>query len=122
MPAQTQLRREGSSNPCLIAMAVMLATFMEVLDTSIAAVALPYIAGNLSATSDEATWVLTSYLVSNALWRRDLCACDFATAVLSGIDGVYGFSGRVGCEAAWVGAIIAMPIIGYLRLSDRQDR
>jgi DHA2 family multidrug resistance protein len=55
------------SNPWLIATAVMLATFMEVLDTSIAAVALPYIAGSLSATNDEATWVLTSYLVANAV-------------------------------------------------------
>jgi DHA2 family multidrug resistance protein len=45
----------------------MLATFMEVLDTSIASVALPYIAGSLSATTDEATWVLTRYLVSNAI-------------------------------------------------------
>ena len=45
----------------------MLATFMEVLDTSIAAVALPYIAGSVSATNDEATWVLTSYLVANAV-------------------------------------------------------
>lgn len=54
-------------NPWLIALAVMLATFMEVLDTSIAAVALPYIAGSLSASNDEATWVLTSYLVANAV-------------------------------------------------------
>src|SRR5215469_6261201 len=54
-------------NPWVIAPAVMLATFMEVLDTSIASVALPYIAGNLGATSSEATWVLTSYLVSNAI-------------------------------------------------------
>jgi len=54
-------------NPWWIAAAVMLATFMEVLDTSIASVALPYIAGSLSATNDEATWVLTSYLVSNAI-------------------------------------------------------
>ena len=57
----------GGVNPWLIAAAVMLATFMEVLDTSIAAVALPYIAGSLSATNDEATWVLTSYLVANAI-------------------------------------------------------
>ncbi len=56
-----------SFNPWLIALSVMLATFMEVLDTSIANVALPHIAGNLSATTDEATWVLTSYLVSNAI-------------------------------------------------------
>jgi DHA2 family multidrug resistance protein len=54
-------------NPWLIAGTVMLATFMEVLDTSVANVALPHIAGNLSATVDEATWVLTSYLVSNAI-------------------------------------------------------
>jgi len=53
--------------PWLIAASVMLATFMEVLDTSVANVALPYIAGNLSATLDESTWVLTSYLVSNAI-------------------------------------------------------
>jgi len=54
-------------NPWLIAASVMLATFMEVLDTSVANVALPHIAGNLSATPEEATWVLTSYLVSNAI-------------------------------------------------------
>jgi DHA2 family multidrug resistance protein len=57
----------GAKNPWAIAVSVMLATFMEVLDTSIAAVALPYIAGSLSATNDEATWVLTSYLVANAI-------------------------------------------------------
>jgi len=55
------------SSPWLIAVSVMLATFMEVLDTSIASVALPYIAGSLSASNDEATWVLTSYLVANAV-------------------------------------------------------
>jgi DHA2 family multidrug resistance protein len=54
-------------NPWIITFTVMLATFMEVLDTSIANVALPHIAGNLSATVDESTWVLTSYLVSNAI-------------------------------------------------------
>ncbi|MGA2097444.1 MAG: MFS transporter, partial [Candidatus Acidiferrum sp.] len=54
-------------NPWIIAMTVTLATFMEVLDTSIANVALPHIAGNLGATADESTWVLTSYLVSNAI-------------------------------------------------------
>ena len=54
-------------NPWLIALAVILPTFMEVLDTSIASVALPYIAGSLSASIDEATWVLTSYLVANAV-------------------------------------------------------
>ncbi len=54
-------------NPWLIAFSVVLATFMEVLDTAIASVALPYIAGSLSASTDEATWVLTSYLVANAI-------------------------------------------------------
>src|SRR5207248_3990800 len=54
-------------NPWAIAMVVTMATFMEVLDTSIANVALPHIAGSLSAGQDESTWVLTSYLVSNAV-------------------------------------------------------
>src|ERR1700753_3155221 len=54
-------------NPWIIAASVMLATFMEVLDTAIASVALPYIAGSLSASTDQATWVLTSYLVANAI-------------------------------------------------------
>src|SRR5246127_5232961 len=54
-------------NPWIIAAAVSLAAFMEVLDTSIANVALPHIAGNLGASNDESTWVLTSYLVSNAV-------------------------------------------------------
>ena len=54
-------------NPWAIAMVVTLATFMEVLDTSVANVSLPHIAGNLSVTEDEATWVLTSYLVANAV-------------------------------------------------------
>ncbi len=54
-------------NPFLIAMSVMLATFMEVLDTSVANVALPHIAGSIAASSDQATWVLTSYLVANAV-------------------------------------------------------
>ena len=54
-------------SPWLIAVGVMMATFMEVLDTSIANIALPHIAGSLSATPEEATWVLTSYLISNAI-------------------------------------------------------
>ncbi|WP_114209855.1 DHA2 family efflux MFS transporter permease subunit [Acidisarcina polymorpha] len=63
-PEQAQ---NAGVNPWLIATSVMLATFMEVLDTAIASVALPYIAGSLSASNDEATWVLTSYLVANAV-------------------------------------------------------
>src|ERR1039458_5175861 len=56
-----------SVNPWMVAVSVMLATFMVVLDSSVANVALPHIAGNLSASTDESTWVLTSYLVSNAI-------------------------------------------------------
>src|ERR1700691_6116144 len=58
---------EGNINPWVIAITVTLATFMEVLDTSIANVALPHISGNLSAGADECTWVLTSDLGSNAI-------------------------------------------------------
>src|SRR5271157_5805296 len=58
---------DGSVNPWVIAVTVTLATFMEVLDTSIANVSLPHISGSLSAGADESTWVLTSYLVSNAI-------------------------------------------------------
>src|SRR5277367_5050305 len=68
MPEQTP---EGSWTPrynrWAIALTVTLATFMEVLDTSIANVALPHIAGGLGASQDEATWMLTSYLVANAV-------------------------------------------------------
>src|ERR1700751_1138402 len=56
-----------AANSWLIALSVMTATFMEVLDTSVANVSLNHIAGNLSASTNEATWVLTSYLVSNAI-------------------------------------------------------
>src|SRR5256712_3220848 len=55
------------ANPWIIGVVVSLAAFMEVLDTSIANVALPHIAGNLAASNDQSTWVLTSYLVSNAI-------------------------------------------------------
>jgi DHA2 family multidrug resistance protein len=56
-----------AANPWLIALSVMLATFMTALNASVANVALPHIAGDLSATTDESTWVLTSYLVANAI-------------------------------------------------------
>jgi DHA2 family multidrug resistance protein len=54
-------------NPWVVAMTVTLATFMEVLDSSIANVALPHIAGTLGASPEESTWVITSYLVSSAV-------------------------------------------------------
>jgi MFS transporter, DHA2 family, multidrug resistance protein len=66
-PPGLPLSMAGGRNPWVIAFVVSLATFMEVLDTSIAHVALAHIAGNLSASLDESTWVLTSYLVSNAV-------------------------------------------------------
>src|SRR5262249_13449597 len=66
-PVNGGLEWRPRHNPWLIALAVMLGTFMEVLATSVANVALPHIAGSLSATPEEATWVLTSYLVSNAI-------------------------------------------------------
>ncbi len=57
----------GGHNPWTVALVVTMATFMEVLDTAIANVSLPHIAGSLSVSPDESTWVLTSYLVSNAV-------------------------------------------------------
>ena len=100
-------------NPWLIAASVMLATFMEVLDTAIASVALPYIAGSLSATNDEATWVLTSYLVANAIilpasnWfslrfgrKRFLMTCVAIFTVSS-----------FACGAAW-----SLPILLFARV------
>ncbi|HJV34200.1 DHA2 family efflux MFS transporter permease subunit [Geomonas sp.] len=101
-------RAEDSSwrpavNPWLITAAVMLATFMEVLDTTIVSVALPHIAGSLSATTDEATWVLTSYLVSNAIvlpasgWfaryfgrKRFLIVCIIIFTISSFVCGIAG--------------------------------
>ncbi|MGB8833307.1 MAG: DHA2 family efflux MFS transporter permease subunit [Candidatus Sulfotelmatobacter sp.] len=65
--AATEELWQPKVNPWIIAGAVSLAAFMEVLDTSIANVALPHIAGGLAASNDESTWVLTSYLVSNAI-------------------------------------------------------
>jgi MFS transporter, DHA2 family, multidrug resistance protein len=65
--AQDHSNWKPEANPWLIAATVALAAFMEVLDTSIANVALPHIAGNLGASTDQGTWVLTSYLVSNAI-------------------------------------------------------
>ncbi len=67
LDAQVRYPLTQGVNPWLVTVSVMLPTFMEVLDTAIASVALPYIAGSLSSTNSEATWVLTSYLVANAV-------------------------------------------------------
>jgi MFS transporter, DHA2 family, multidrug resistance protein len=66
-PLSSSQQNPPHINPWIIAIAVMLSTFMEVLDTTVVNVSLPHIAGSLSATIDEATWTLTSYLVSNAI-------------------------------------------------------
>ena len=62
-----KIRSRGAVNPWLVAITVTLATFMELLDTAIANVSLPHIAGGLATSYDESTWVLTSYLVANAI-------------------------------------------------------
>src|SRR3954471_8932001 len=67
MPSQSRRDWKPSHNPWVVAFTVTLATFMEVLDSSIANVSLPHIAGSLGATYEESTWVLTSYLVSSAI-------------------------------------------------------
>jgi MFS transporter, DHA2 family, multidrug resistance protein len=66
-PPMAAERWRPKANPWLIAVVVAMAAFMEFLDTSIANVALPYMAGNLGASNDESTWILTSYLASNAI-------------------------------------------------------
>ena len=90
-----------SVNPWIIVVPVVLAAFMEVLDTTILSVALPYIAGSLSSTTDKATWVLTSYLIANAIvlpasgWlalrfgrKRFFMACTAAFVAASFLCGI----------------------------------
>ena len=99
---------QPKANPWIITTSVMLATFMEVLDTTIVSVALPHIAGSLSATTDEATWVLTSYLVANAIvlpasgWfaryfgrKRFLITCIILFTISSFICGIAGSLGML---------------------------
>src|SRR5262245_54360830 len=66
-PPVPRLALRDAPNPWLTAIAVMCATFMEILDTTVVNVSLPHISGSLSATIDESTWALTSYLVANAI-------------------------------------------------------
>jgi DHA2 family multidrug resistance protein len=70
----------ASTNPWIIAVLVALAAFMEVLDTTIANVVLPYIAGGMGVSDDEASWVVTTYLVANAV---SLTASPFLARRLS---------------------------------------
>src|SRR5919109_4246275 len=67
VPLPRALSSNPATNPWIIAVTVTLATFMELLDTAIANVSLPHIAGGLAVSYDESTWVLTSYLVANAV-------------------------------------------------------
>src|ERR1041384_2656113 len=66
MPAET-VTSTPDVNPWIISIAVMCATVMEILDTTVVNVSLPHIAGSMSSTIEEATWALTSYLVANAI-------------------------------------------------------
>src|SRR3954467_10686420 len=66
-PGMPSAQEHPQVNPWIVAVAVMFATFMEVLDTTVVNVSLPHIAGSLSASVDEASWALTSYLVANAI-------------------------------------------------------
>ena len=121
-------------NPWLIAVVVAMAAFMEVLDTSIANVALPYMAGNLGASDDQSTWVLTSYLVSNAIvlpisgWlagafgrKRFFMAClsvFTVSSLLCGIAPSLGFSSSLprsaGCGRRRLAAHGTSHLSGYL--------
>src|SRR3954462_4278706 len=67
IPVQPVLAERRAANPWLVAIAVVIPTFMEVLDTTIANVALRYIAGGLSSPASDSEWVITSYLAANAI-------------------------------------------------------
>ena len=105
------------SNPWLIAMAVMLATFMEVMDTSIASVAVPYIAGSTASTTDQAEWILTVYLVANAVFllasnyfaerfgrKRFLMSCIVVFTIASFLCGIAPSLGFILAARALQGA------------------
>ena len=100
-------------NLWLIALTVTLATFMEVLDTSVANVALPHIAGGLAAGQDESSWVLTSYLVSNAIilplsgWLSTawLVMCCHGPRVGAALGGVAGLLASVALPAVDTGLL-----------------
>ena len=96
-PAPTPSGR-APVNPWIIALTVTLATFMEVLDTSVANVSLPHIAGSLSAGQDESTWVLTSYLVSNAI-----------VLPMSG-----WFSNWIGRKRFYMGCVVVFTLCSFL--------
>ncbi len=134
--AQARYPLTQGVNPWLVTVSVMLPTFMEVLDTAIASVALPYIAGSLSASNSEATWVLTSYLVANAVilpasnWfarrfgrKRFLLFCVVIFILplyYQEILGYTAFTAGMVVGPRGIGSFIGSPIIGVL--SQRIDQ
>ncbi|MGB6063583.1 MAG: DHA2 family efflux MFS transporter permease subunit [Desulfomonilaceae bacterium] len=103
-----------SFNPWLITISVMCATFMEVLDTSVATVSLPHIAGSLSASTDEATWVLTSYLISNAIILPStnwLSSFFGRKQLLMGCIAIFTLSSALCGAATSLGMLIAARVI-----------
>ena len=100
-------------NPWIVAMTVTLATFMEVLDSSIANVALPHIAGGLGATQDEATWVLTAYLVANAII---LPAGAYMTTFIGRKKFYMICVALFGISSAFCGLAPSLPILVFCRV------
>jgi DHA2 family multidrug resistance protein len=100
-------------NPWVVALTVTLATFMEVLDSSIANVALPHIAGGLGATQDEATWVLTAYLVANAVI---LPAGAYMTTFIGRKKFYMICVGLFGLSSALCGLAPTLPILVFCRI------
>ena len=100
-------------NPWIVAMTVTLATFMEVLDSSIANVALPHIAGGLGATQDEATWVLTAYLVANAVI---LPAGAYMTTFIGRKKFYMICVGLFGVSSALCGVAPTLPLLVFFRI------
>src|ERR1700752_237465 len=100
-------------NPWVVAMTVTLATFMEVLDTSIANVALPHIAVGLGATQDEATWVLTAYLVANAII---LPAGAYMTTFIGRKKFYMICVALFGISSAMCGLAPTLPLLGFFRV------
>jgi len=100
-------------NPWIVALTVTLATFMEVLDSSIANVALPHIAGGLGATQDEATWVLTSYLVANAVI---LPAGAYMTTFIGRKKFYMICVGLFGLSSALCGLAPTLPLLVFFRI------
>jgi DHA2 family multidrug resistance protein len=100
-------------NPWIVALTVTLATFMEVLDSSIANVALPHIAGGLGATQDEATWVLTAYLVANAVI---LPAGAYMTTFIGRKKFYMICVGLFGISSAMCGLAPTLPLLVFFRI------